>query len=120
MTRSTLLWILLSALAALLAAAWWTRWLDLYVPPLEGWRQQARQTSVGQSLSPTPEPRWVTTPGRDKAACLKQGGGELNDQYMLCRSGRRELVREHLDGRREVLEVQALKEAEGLTPSKPR
>ena len=59
-------------------------------------------------------------PGRDKAACLKQAGGELNEQFVLCRSGRRELVRDNLDGTRTVLETKALEEAQGLTPSGTR
>ena len=62
----------------------------------------------------------MTIAPRDKAACLKQTGGELNDQFVQCRSGRRERVRDNPDGTRTVLEVQALKEPEGMTPSTPR
>jgi hypothetical protein len=120
MSRSSWITGLLFFVAAVLAVGWWTPWLNPYVPGLDAWRQQARKTTPGQYLSATPEPRWVTVPGRDKAACLKQAGGELNEQFVLCRSGRRELVRENLDGTRSVLEMQALQEAQGLTPSGTR
>ncbi len=120
MSFKSVLWVLVLLALGLAAAGWLTPWLDPYVPQLEGWRQQARKTPAGQYLSPAPEPRWVTIAPGDKAACLKQAGGELNDQFVLCRSGRRELVRENLDGTRTVLEVKATKEEEGMTPSRAR
>ena len=104
----------LIGLAAVAALAWWTPWLDPHVAPLAEWRKQAQRTAVGQALTPTPEPRWESTPGRDKATCLRQSGGELNSEFMLCRSGKRELVRVAPDGRRTVLKSDALREEEGL------
>lgn len=106
-------------LLALLAVAWWTDWLDPHVPQLSQWRAQAQRTTAGQYLSPTPEPSWVSTPGRDKAVCLRETQGELNEAYVLCRSGKRELVREELDGRRTVLRVEAIAEEQGMRPSRP-
>lgn len=102
--------LIVVALAALtvLAVAWWTPWLDPYVAPLSGWRQQLRQTEAGRHLSPAPKPHWITIAPGERAACLRQAGGELNAQYVICRSGRRELVRDNLDGTRSVLQVQAL------------
>lgn len=102
-----------------LATAWWTPWLDAHVPQLADWRQQARHTALGQALSPAPEPHWVTMPGRDKAACLRQTQGELNEAFVLCRSGWRELVRDEVDGRRMVLRREALVEEQGLRRSAP-
>lgn len=113
-----LLWIALGLLLVLAAAAWWTPWLDPHVPALPAWRQSAQQTAIGQTLSPEPEPQWVTVPGRAKAECLRETQGELNPQYMRCRSGHRELVRENRDGTRTVLEKQLLTEPQGLTPSR--
>ena len=108
MSPSAWLKLLAAALLALLAVAWWTTWLDAYVPPLAEWRQQARQTSAGQALSSPPPPRWVTIPPGERAACLKRAGGELNAEFVQCRAGRRELVRTEYDGRRTVLEVKPL------------
>ena len=116
-SRLVLTWLLL-ALLALAAMAWWTHWLDPHVPQLQGWRQQARQTAVGEALSPEPEPRWQTTPGRSKAECLRQAKGELNADFMLCRSGKRELVRVNHDGSRSVLKSEALAEEQGLFPAR--
>ena len=103
-------WLTFTAVAVLAVAAvgWWTTWLDPYLPPLAGWRQQARQTSAGQALSPPPPPRWVTIAPGDKATCLQRAGGELNADFVQCRSGRRELVRTNYDGTRTVLEVRPL------------
>ena len=112
--------LVLIGLAAIAALAWWTHWLDPYLPALAGWRKEAQRTAVGQALTPTPEPRWETTPGRDKAACLRQSGGELNNEFMLCRSGKRELVRVAPDGQRTVLKSEAQREEEGLTRSGAR
>lgn len=108
MARSA--WLTLTAVAALAVAAiaWWTTWLDPYLPTLVEWRQQARRTSAGQALSPPPPPRWVTVAPGDRASCLKRAGHELNADFVACRAGRRELVRTEYDGRRTVLETKPL------------
>ena len=113
-----LLWTMAGLLATLAAAAWWTTWLDPHLPALTEMRRTAQQTAIGQALSPQPEPHWVTVPGRPKTACLRDTQGELNETFMQCRSGHRELVRDHRDGTRTVLQREALREPEGLTPSK--
>ena len=108
MSRSSWLTGTALVLAGVAAIAWWTTWLDPYVPPLAEWRQQLRQTEAGQALSPPPPPRWVTVPPGDKATCLKRAGGELNADFVQCRAGWRDLVRTHYDGTRTVLEVKPL------------
>ncbi|ARU05218.1 hypothetical protein CCO03_11465 [Comamonas serinivorans] len=114
MTRPTWLTVLLLAVLALAATAWWTRWLDPHVPPLAGWREQAQRSAMGAALSPEPEASWVTTPGRSKADCLRHSQGELNPAFVLCRSGKRELVRVARDGSRTVLRTEPLPEPQGL------
>ena len=116
-SRHALNGLLLVALV-LAAVAWWTRWLDPHVPPLAGWRQTAQRSTVGAALSPQPDAAWQTTPGRSKAECLRQSGGELNADFMLCRSGKRELVRVNHDGSRSVLQREALLEAQGVFPAR--
>ena len=116
-SRNFLNWLLFAALV-LAAVAWWTRWLDPHVPQLANWRQEAQRSSVGAALSPEPEARWQTTPGRSKAECLRQAKGELNAEFMQCRSGKRELVRVNHDGSRSVLKSEALAEEQGLFPAR--
>lgn len=104
------------ALAGLVATGWLTPWLDPHVPALADWRHQARRLPLLQPLAPRPE-HWQTVAPRDKAACLQAAGGELNASYMLCRSGSRQLVRDHPDGSRTVLQTEPLREPEGIRRS---
>ena len=78
-----------------------------------------RATAGRLAPASTPNQRWPSpvtpaaatlgdlAPG-DKATCLQRAGGELNTDFMQCRSGRRELVRTNYDGTRTVLEVRPL------------
>ena len=60
--------------------------------------------------APKKPARWEVIEPRDKTSCLSATGGVLNEEYLLCRSGRRELVRDNLDGTYTVLETEALRD----------
>lgn len=96
------------AAGAFAAVAWFTDWLDPHVPGLHGWRQQARRSELGRHLAPASKPYWVTVAPGERASCLKKAGNELNDTYLQCRNGRRELVRDEPDGSRTLLQVQVM------------